>query len=264
MGCIRRVVGCLTTLVLLAAVIAFGAYLLLLNLMQNDLADAVRRKFMLPPSSTVTITPGSYVESLSGKVKAFHIESAEASISNTRIASLKLDAENLSFNVVNLALGRDPILREVEHAKVSFAIAPEALADAWLARVKRVGVKKLTMKLEEGTGDQLPYADVEAVANVLGKEIDLSVKGFFKLAGKREIAFEALEFKLEDLKLGGQLIESVFIQMAPKIRIGDFQGDLTIDKFYVLGGKLQVFAQTTGVTLLEGGSEDAQAKEVKQ
>ncbi len=264
MGCIRRVVGCLTTLVLLAAVIAFGAYLLLLNLMQNDLADAVRRKFMLPPSSTVTITPGSYVESLSGKVKAFHIESAEASISNTRIASLKLDAENLSFNVVNLALGRDPILREVEHAKVSFAIAPEALADAWLARVKRVGVKKLTMKLEEGTGDQLPYADVEAVANVLGKEIDLSVKGFFKLAGKREIAFEALEFKLEDLKLGGQLIESVFIQMAPKIRIGDFQGDLTIDKFYVLGGKLQVFAQTTGVTSLEGGSEDAQAKEVKQ
>ncbi len=264
MGCIRRVVGCLTTLVLLAAVIAFGAYLLLLNLMQNDLADAVRRKFMLPPSSTVTITPGSYVESLSGKVKAFHIESAEASISNTRIASLKLDAENLSFNVVNLVLGRDPILREVEHAKVSFAIAPEALADAWLARVKRVGVKKLTMKLEEGTGDQLPYADVEAVANVLGKEIDLSVKGFFKLAGKREIAFEALEFKLEDLKLGGQLIESVFIQMAPKIRIGDFQGDLTIDKFYVLGGKLQVFAQTTGVTLLEGGSEDAQAKEVKQ
>ena len=264
MGCIRRVVGCLTTLALVAAVLAFGAYLLLMNLMQNDLADAVRRKFMLPPSSTVTITPGSFVDSLSGKVNAFQIESREASISGTRIESLRLDAENISFNVVNLFLQRDPILREVEHAKVSFAIAPEALADAWLARVKRVGVKKLTMKLEEGTGDQLPYADVDAVADVLGKEINLSVKGFFKLAGKREIAFEALEFKLEDLKLGGQIVQTVFLQMAPKIRIGDFQGDLTIDKFYVLGGKLHIFAQTTGVTSLVDEPKDAQANEVKQ
>jgi hypothetical protein len=253
-GCIRRLFSCLTTLILLAVLLAVCAYFFLLEPMRANLADAVRRKFMLPPSSTVTITPGSYIDALSGHVKAFHVESSEASISKTSIEDLKLDAENINFDIVNLALQRNPILREVGHAKVSFTITPESLAGAWLARVKHLGVKKLTLKLEEGTGEQLPLAQVNATVDILGKEIPLAVKGFFKLVGKREIGFEATEFRLQDFGIGGDFIQNIFMKFAPKVRIGDFQGDLTIDRFYVLGGKLHVVAQTTGVTSL---AEDA-------
>jgi hypothetical protein len=262
-GCIRRFVSCLTTIILLAVLVAVAAYFFLLEPMRANLADAVRRKFMLPPSSSVSIEQGSYIDALSGKVKAFHVESSEASIGGMRIEDLKLDAENMSFDIVNLALQRNPILREVEHAKVSFSITPESLADAWLAKVKHLGVKKLTLKMEEGTGEQLPFAQVNAVAEVLGKEIPLSVKGFFKLIGRREIGFEALEFKLQELGVGGDMVKSIFMKFAPRIRIGDFQGDLSIDRFYVLGGKLRVVAQTTGVTSLEEGAPPPQEKAEK-
>ena len=104
MGCLRRLTNCLATIIVLAAVLAVGAYLLLLFVMENELSDALKRKFMLPPSANVTVEPGDILDSIEGRVEAIHIEASEALVSGIRVENVVFDAEDLSFDVINLVL----------------------------------------------------------------------------------------------------------------------------------------------------------------
>jgi hypothetical protein len=65
-GCLKRLVNCALLAVVLAGLALGVAYLYLLPRLDVLLADAVRREFMLPPSSEVVITRGTLLDTLEG------------------------------------------------------------------------------------------------------------------------------------------------------------------------------------------------------
>jgi hypothetical protein len=254
-GCLRRLVQFVFTLIVVVLLLAAGGYYLLLQTMHTELADALRRKFMLPPSSVVTIEPGDIMDTLNGEVDSIHLSSPEASISGIRVENVEFEAEHLSFDILNLVTRKNPVLKEVDYAAVSFAIRPEDLAAAWAERAGRFGVSDLEVKFKDAEGDELPLVEVTARTELLGREFELRVNGYFKLIDRREIAFRVNDFDLGMLSIGRDLLESVFVRLAPRLEIGDMQGDLYIDDFYVEDGKLHVQAHTKGVAVLEEGTQ---------
>jgi len=260
-GCLRRLVQFVFTLVVVALLLAIGGYYLLLQTMRTELADALRRKFMLPPSSTVTIEPGDIMDTLNGEVESIHIESREASVSGIRVENVDFEAERLTFDILNLVTRKNPVLKEVDYAEVSFAIRPEDLAAAWAERARHYGISNLTVRFKDAEGDELPLVEVTAKSELLGREFELKVNGYFRLIDQREIAFKVKDFELGLLRLGRELLESVFMRMAPRLRIGDLQGDLYIDNFYVRNGSLRVEAHTRGVAALEESPQPRQPEE---
>jgi len=259
-GCLRRLGGCLFGTIAALVIIVAAAYLILLYYMESQLADAVRRKFMLPPSSTVNISTGDIVDSLSGRVESVLIKSPEASVSGIRVENLEFYAEDLSFDVVNLVTRKNPVLKEVVHAEASFTVSPQDLANAWLERAHRFGVRDLTVEFGAGGGGKLPPVTVTARTTLLGKDLAITGRGRFKLAGQKDIVFFADEIELEKLNLGRDLVEALFERIAPRLRIEDFQGDLVIERLQVKDGKLHVAAQAAGIANL-GDSANTQHEE---
>jgi len=259
-GCIRRLTNCLATLIVLAAVLAVGAYMLLLYVMENELSDALKRKFMLPPSASVTVEPGDILDSIEGRVEAVRIEASEALVSGIRVENISFDAEDLSFDIVNLVARKNPVLREVGYAEASFEVSPQDLADAWLKRAKRFGVRDLSVEFIDDEGE-LPAVEVTAGTKLLGQDVEVSVKGRFELVERREIAFQ---ISSEDATAGGfgrDIIEGVFTRMAPRLRVGDFQGDLVVDRLWVEDGKLHITAYTSGTASLDESTETVEEDE---
>ncbi len=247
MGCLRRLTNCLATIIVLTALLAVGAYLLLLYVMENELADALRRKFMLPPSSSVTIEAGDVLDSLGGRVDGVYIEASEASVSGIRVQNVVFSAEDLSFDIVNMVTRKNPVLKEVDYAEASFEVSQQDLADAWLKKARRFGVRELSVEFLQDEGE-LPAVKVSAGTTLLGKDLKASVRGRFTLVDRREIAFQ-----ISDTEAGGighDIVEGVFVRMAPRLRVGDLQGDLVVDRLWVEDDRLHVAAHTTGVTSL--------------
>ncbi len=260
MGCLRRLTNCLATIIVLAVVLAVGAYLLLLYVMENELADALRRKFMLPPSASVIVERGDILDSIEGRVGAIHIRASEALVSGIRVENIAFDAEDLSFDIINLVARRNPVLREVAYAEASFEVSPQDLADAWLKRAKRFGVRDLSVEFVDDEGE-LPAVEVTASTRLLGKDVQVSVHGRFALVEQREIAFQVSEPDAGPDGFGRDIIESAFMRMAPRLRVGDFQGDLVVDRLWVDDGKLYITAHTSGVAILDESTETAEEDE---
>jgi len=259
-GCLRRLTNCLATIIVLAAVLAVGAYLLLLYVMENELADALRRKFMLPPSASVTVEPGDILDSIEGRVEAVHINASEALISGIRVENIAFDAEDLSFDIINLITRKNPVLREVAYAEASFEVSPQDLADAWLKKAKRFGVRDLSVEFF-GDGEELPEVEVTASTRLLGKDVELSVQGRFELVEQREIAFQVADSEASSDGFGREIIESAFMRMAPRLRVGDFQSDLVVDRLWVEDGNLHITAHASGVASLGESTETAEEDE---
>jgi len=76
-GCLQKLANLLLSLVVLAAIALAGVYFFVLPQVDEKLADAVRREFILPPSSTVIIDRGSLLDTLEGQVHRFHVTSDE-------------------------------------------------------------------------------------------------------------------------------------------------------------------------------------------
>lgn len=260
MGCLRRLTNCLATIIVLAAVLAVGAYLLLLYVMENELADALKRKFMLPPSASVTVDPGDILDSIEGRVDSIHIRASEALVSGIRVENIAFDAEDLSFDVINLVARRNPVLREVAYAEASFEVSPQDLADAWLKRAKRFGVRDLSVEFIDDEGE-LPAVKVTASTRLLGKDVEVSVQGRFELVDQREIAFQVSDQDAGADGFGREVIEGAFMRMSPRLRVGDFQGDLVVDRLWVEDGKLHITAHTSGVASLDESTESVEEDE---
>lgn len=247
MGCIQRFINFLATIIVLAVLIAVGAYFLLLNFMEGQLADSLRHRFMLPPSSTVEIERGSVFDTLAGRVKAIRLQSSEAKLAGIAMRDLDMRTGEVEFDLVNLVLRRGSVLKRVAGARVQVAVTADALAQAWVERGQRVGLEEVKLKFIPPDEEQ-PQGGVEAEARVdaLGRQWRLKGNGSFDLSQARELRLTITSFQVEGLQTGKELFQSVFVQLAPRIRFSELQTSLVIDGYEIRGDRIVISAYSSG------------------
>ena len=258
MGCLQRFINLIATVIVLVALIGVGAYFLLLGFMEGKLADSLRRRFMLPPSSTVEVERGSVFDTLAGRVRAIHIRATEAKLSGVAMRDLSLDTGDVEFDLASLILRRGSVLKRVSGAQVKVAVTPDALAEAWLERGRRVGLKELTLKLiPPDEGESESRAEVTARVEALGRQWQLKGSGAFRLTDDKEIGLSIAEFEVVGLQTGKDVFESIFVQFAPRIRLSELQTELVIDDFAIRDDRLVVSAHSPGAIqpVPESGSD---------
>ena len=263
MGCIQRFINFLATIIVLVALIAVGAYFLLLNFMEGQLADSLRRRFMLPPSSTVEIDRGSVFDTLAGRVRAIRLRSSEAKLSGIAMRDLDLRTEDVDFDLVSLVLRRGSVLKRVGSAQVKVSITAEALGNAWVEKGRRVGLKEVTLKFIP-PDEQAPQGRVEANATVdaLGRQWQLKGNGSFEFYGNKELRLNITDFEVVGVQTGKELFQSVFVQLSPRIRLDELQTDLVIDNCQMSSDRLLISAHSSGAIqpASEGAGNDGEVK----
>ncbi len=248
MGCLRRLLQFFVSLVILLLLLLIGGYFLLYNFIQNELPDEVRRHFMLPPSADVNIQYGNLLDTLNGRVRIIDISSKEAVIEGLRIENLEFHSENIKVNLLNVIFRKPPIVESAGESNVAFRVAVEEIANAWLKRGAKFGLRNISISLrkissateEESSGID---AKVDAKVEFFGKSVEVSFDGKFTLKDG-EILFNLLKTDGTGFELKSELLDKLILRFAPKIKVNQLDKNLVITKFSIEGNYIVIEAET--------------------
>jgi len=254
-GCLKGIANFILGLVLLAAALAAAAWFWALPQLDTKLADAVRREFLLPPSSTVEIHRGSLLDTMEGQVESFYVESNEAQIDEVPVENLKFVAEGIEFDLPQTLLTQRAELKNMSHGRLSFRVGEKALVKRWASDLESAGLSKVEVELSNDS------ATVGGLINLALVKVRVGGKGKLTTDGN------AIRFELEELKLGdntfglGQL-DAVFSKLAPVLDLGQFKVGMHIDRLETGNGYIEV--QATSRSLDELAREMKEAKKRRE
>ena len=245
MGCLRRLFRLLFSLLIVILLLAGGAYALIYYYTTQKLPDELRRYFFLPPSAKVEINHGTPLDSFSGRLESVRINSSEAKVGELVVTDLRLSAEDIEFSIPNLLLKRSPVIRELGEASVRFLVPKSSLEEYWLNRGSTYGLKEVRIVFRLGTeSEPVPSIDIFAKFQILEAKIDFKLNGYYELSRNGNLVFKIFSTEVEGLKVGRDILEKVFVSLAPKISVSALQRDLIINEFKILGEGILISATT--------------------
>lgn len=238
MSCFQRLANCALFIVLIAVVLAAVAYFYLLPRLDDELADAMRREFMLPPSSTVEITRGSLLDLLEGEVERCRVESNEAKIEDLVVGDLCFLAEGLRFDLPRTLITGQAEFTAVKHGELSFKVAASEIEERWATELGRMGLSKV----------QVEFADdrvgIDAVLDLKLTEVSVGATGELFVDGTDRIRFRATELELGGATFGVEKLKAIFTALTPVIDLGQFKLVIVIDEVVMRDDNLRVQARS--------------------
>ena len=238
MSCYQRMANCVFGLVLVAAVLLAGLYFFGLPWLDNTLADAVRREFMLPPSATVAITRGSLLDTLEGEVERVYVDSKEARISGLNVDDIKFLAEGVSFDLPRMAVSNQAELTNVTSGELEFRVSQDAIAERWASDLLSMKLSDVEVILDD---DQV---EVEGFYDLMLTKVKVGATGELYADGTDRIKFKATQLSLGGADIGIEKLKAVFSALTPVIDLGQFKMTVAIDEIQMRGGYLYVTARS--------------------
>lgn len=237
-GCLKRTANCALLVIVLLALALGAAYYYVLPRLDEMLADAVRREFMLPPSSTVVIARGSLLDTLEGEVDRFYVSSPEAKISDLRVEEVEFHAGGIQFDLPRTLLSGQAELLAVSQGNLAFKVAAADLQERWATDLARRGLSKTEVTLEE---DKIK---VSCVLDLKLTEVRIGAAGELYVDGTDRIKFKATDLELAGSNIGIEELKAVFSTLTPVIDLGQFKMSVAIDDVQMRDGYLYVAAHS--------------------
>jgi hypothetical protein len=227
MGCIKRITGCLITLIITVVVIAGGLYLYLVPQITTRIENGLRKKLMLGPSATVEITDTGLAALSQGRIEHVSVAADEARIDNYVVQNLKFEADGLKFDLIKTVAMNDPTIESLGNGDLEFYVTALALQEAWGKAASKIGISDLTLTM-------------------LPKDLGIKLKGVWKIAMlKAEYPFEATgkinldndsilfftipEIKVGKLAIGLSKLQDMLAEISPRINLGDYKVKLKLE-----------------------------------
>jgi hypothetical protein len=250
-GCLQKLINLVVALLVLVALAGAGMYYFLLPELDTKLADAVRREFILPPSSSVIIDRGSLADTLEGQVRRFRVTSAEAKIDGVAVEDLKFEAKGIRFDLPQTLATGNAELMDVDYGELECRISEAAIEERWAAELEKRGLKKVEVELKDDR------VKLSGVIDVMGFETRASARGQLVADGTERVKFKSTEIDLGKLNLEVKKFGVAFDSLTPVIDVGQFKLAVLIDQLKAEKGYLVIRARSRGLAerLAEGEQE---------
>ncbi|MBN2081417.1 LmeA family phospholipid-binding protein [bacterium] len=238
MGCIKRLANCSLALVLLIAVAGVAAYYYLLPRLDGLLEDAVRREFMLPPSSTVGITRGTLLDTCEGEVDKFYVKSAEARISGLNVEDVEFHATGIKFDLPQTLVSGQAELTSVDYGELSFKVSEKALKERWGEELQKKGLQDVEVTLADD------LVTITGNINLLVTAVRVGAAGRLEVDGSDRIRFIATDLELGGATIGIEELKAVFSTLTPVLDLGQFKMSVAIEDVRMHEGYIFVEAHS--------------------
>ena len=250
---VLKATGVVVLILLLLAAVAAGLIAALgLPWLDRVLAAEVRDEFALPAGSRVVIQRGSLSQTLRGFVPRFAVDSATASLDGLEVEDLHFEAEDIKFDLSQLASTQQAELEDAQRGEISFKVSARALLEFWRPEIEAAGLSKPSIEIDA------QGVKVSAVADLLFTEVRLAAKGEFEVDGSRRIRFRAREFEVGDaiLKLGK--FKTAFSKLTPIVELDRFKLEIRVDELSTSNGYLSVRGNSLPAGETSNGRADGQ------
>lgn len=248
--CLKSLFNLLLGVVVLAALGLAALYFWAYPRLDQLFSDSVRREFMLPPSSTVTLTHGDPLQTFRGQVPHMLVEASEAKIEGLVVEDVKLEAKNVSFDLPATIVTGDAKWQGVESAQLKFKVSEDSLKQRWTGELEQHGLKKPEVKLHDGKVDITGLLDASLF------KLRVGASGRIQVDGTDRVVFKPDNLELGGTSFGVEQVGAIFSALTPVIDLGDLKLGVGVDKMEPHDGYLFVVART----IKAGGLHGAQAE----
>ncbi|MCB1218086.1 DUF2993 domain-containing protein [bacterium] len=253
MGCIQRLANTVLALVVLALVAVLALNWWLLPRIEGELADSVRREFLLPPSSTVRIGRGSLLDTLEGQVDSFYVDSPEAKLDGMIVSDLRFRARGISFDPVSVLLSGNAGLRDVQSGDLELKVSEDALRERWGSELAKKGMRDVEITLEDGS------VSIDGIFDMAFAEVRIGARGRIVADGSTRLRLEVDELQLGGADIGVKELKAAFSALTPIVDLGQFRVAIEVDRLEMQDGYLLVRARSTSLENLASEAEDRDA-----
>ncbi|MEZ5337945.1 MAG: DUF2993 domain-containing protein [bacterium] len=250
MGCFQRLANTVLALVVLALVAVLALNWWLLPRIEGELADSVRREFLLPPSSTVRIGRGSLLDTLEGQVDSFYVDSPEAKLDGMIVSDLRFRARGISFDPVSVLLSGNAGLRDVQSGDLELKVSEDALRERWGSELAKKGMRDVEITLEDGS------VSIDGIFDMAFAEVRIGARGRIVADGSTRLRLEVDELQLGGADIGMKELKAAFSALTPIVDLGQFRVAIEVDRLEMQDGYLLVRARSTSLENLADEAED--------
>ena len=248
MNCFQKLANFVLVLVVLALLGLAALNFLLMPRIDAELADSVRREFLLPPSSTVLIGRGSLLDTLEGQVDNFYVSSPEAKLDGMLVEDLEFRASGIRFDTAQVLLSGNAGLKDVQSGELSLRISEQALIKRWGGELAHKGLSDAEITLTSGRVDIAGTFDMGFAA------VRIGAAGRIVADGGSSLRLEVDELQLGGADIDVKMLKAAFSALTPVVDLERFRVAIEVDELRMEDGYLLIKARSHS---LEGLGEDA-------
>jgi hypothetical protein len=245
MGCIKRITGCLITLIVIAVLILGAVYFLVIPQLTTRIENGLRKKLMLGPSAEVEITDTGVMALSQGRIEHVRVVADEALIDNYVVKDLNFEADGLTFDLVKTIAMNDPTIVSLGSGDLEFYITAEALQNAWADAAAKIGISDLKVSI---VPSKLSIK-LDGVWKIdwLKAEYPFEATGKLDLERSSVLFFTFPEIKIGKLKIGLARLQDALSGVSPRINLGDYRLSITLEdvQFSKDGMRIRAQAEST-------------------
>ena len=246
MSCFQRLANFVLVLVVLALLGLAALNYMLMPRLDEELADAVRREFLLPPSSTVLIGRGSMLDTLEGQVDSFYVSSPEAKLDGMIVEDLEFRASGIRFDPAQLLLSGNAGLKDVQSGELTLRVSEQALIKRWGGELAQKGLRDAEITLQDGR------VDIDGIFNMAFAEVRIGASGRIVADGSSRLRLEIDELKLGGAEIGVAELKAAFSALTPVVDLQQFRVAIEVDELEMLDGYLLVAARSHSLDAVGG------------
>ena len=245
LSCFQRLANFVLVLVVIALVAVLALNYYLMPQVDEELADSVRREFMLPPSSTVLITRGSLLDTIEGQVDSFYVDSSEAKLDGMIVEDLQFRASGISFDITQVLLSGNAGLKEVRSGELELKVSEDALVDRWGRELEKRGMRDVSIELTDG------QVRIDAIFDMAFAEMRIGALGRIVADGSTRLRLQVDELQLGGTEVGVKELKAAFSALTPVVDLDQFRVAIEVDKLEMHDGYLHVQARSRTLDELE-------------
>ena len=245
MGCFQKLANFVLVLVVIALLAVAALNFYLLPQVDEELADSVRREFMLPPSSTVLIGRGSLLDTLEGEVDSFYVDSAEAKLDGMVVSDLQFRGSGISFDLAQVLVSGNAGLREVKSGELELKVSEQALRERWGRELEQRGMRDVDIELSDGS------VAIDSVFDMAFAEMRIGATGRIVADGSSRLKLEVDELQLGGTEVGVKELRAAFSTLTPVVDLSQFRVAIEVDKLEMHDGYILVKARSSSLDGVE-------------
>lgn len=258
-GCLQWLFNTILTILIIGLALVLVLYLYLIPNLEAQLADGLKRKLELPASATVDIDTSDLIALFQGKVNKVTILASEAKLGSVVIHNLNLEANELTFDLLQTIMTKSLVADSIAGGKLSFEVHEKSLEDAWLTRAEKYMMSDVNVEIKPLPEESTLSGKLGGEIELLGKH-DISIKfsssGIYTMNKQNQtISYEFKSLAIEGFALPEPLVQNVLTQFQPKIELNRFKFPFQLQSISVETGRIIVKGRAREVNL---SSDDKQ------
>lgn len=215
--------------------LAVASQLMLPGLVEQRIEAGLQQSFEQVSLVRAEVRAYPALALLGGRIHAINLDLRRVNLGGLTVDAVLLDGRNVVLDVPKLLSGRGVEVTAADSLRATFVISEDDLNEYFWSQVHTSRFFKVD--LERGR------AVLQGSLNFLGRELDVTVAGIFKVTGGTRVNFVPQEITVENTSVPRMLMEMIAKEWGIALDLQQAALPLVVEELLVEDGQLLIYGK---------------------